>query len=42
VRQGPRRWSVRIAFPHEVVTAAESRAVLIEMLRQAQGSPGLP
>lgn len=42
VRQGPRRWSVRIAFPREVVTAAESRAVLIEMLRQAQGSAGLP
>ena len=32
----------RIAFPREVTTAAESRTVLIEMLRQAQGSPGLP
>jgi putative heme iron utilization protein len=42
VRQGSRRWSVRIAFPREVITAAESRAVLIEMLRHAQGTPRLP
>jgi hypothetical protein len=39
LRQGRRRWSVRIAFPREVITAAESRAVLIEMLRQAGGPP---
>src|SRR5262245_51225127 len=38
VRQGPRRWSVRIAFPREVTTATDSRTVLIEMLRQAQGA----
>jgi putative heme iron utilization protein len=38
--QGPRRWSARIAFPREVTTAAESRAVLIEMLQQARA--GLP
>lgn len=37
LRQARRRWSVRIAFPREVTTAAESRAVLIEMLRQARG-----
>ena len=42
LRQGARRWSVRIAFPREVTTAAESRAVLIEMLRQAAGAPWLP
>jgi hypothetical protein len=39
LRQGRRRWSVRIAFPREVTTAAESRTVLIEMLRQAGGPP---
>lgn len=42
LRQGPRRWSVRIAFPREVTTAAESRAVLIEMLRQVEGARELP
>jgi hypothetical protein len=31
-----RRHSVRIAFPREVTTAAESRAVLIEMLKRAR------
>lgn len=35
--QGERRWSVRIGFPREVRTAEESRAVLIEMLKQARG-----
>ncbi len=39
LRQGQRRWSVRIAFPREVRTAEESRAVLIEMLEQARGGP---
>ena len=38
VTQGDRRHSVRIAFPREVTTAAESRVVLIEMLRQARGA----
>ena len=38
LRLGPRRWSARVAFPREVTTAAEARAVLIEMLRQARGS----
>jgi len=37
LRQGQRLSSVRIAFPHEVTTAAESRTVLIDMLRQARG-----
>lgn len=37
LRQGERRWSVRIAFPREVRTAADSRQVLIEMLRRARG-----
>jgi putative heme iron utilization protein len=37
LRHGPRRWSVRLPFPREVTTAGEARAVLIEMLRQAQG-----
>jgi len=38
LRQGGRRWSVRIPFPREVMTTGESRAVLIEMLKQARGS----
>lgn len=38
LRQGQRRWSVRIPFPREVTSAGESRAVLIEMLRQARGA----
>jgi putative heme iron utilization protein len=38
LRQGPRLSSVRIAFPREVTTAAQSREVLIEMLRVAKGS----
>jgi putative heme iron utilization protein len=37
VTEGARRHSVRIAFPREVTTAAESRTVLIEMLRRARG-----
>src|SRR5262249_39835829 len=36
VRQGERRGSTRIAFPREVTPAAESRSVLIEMLRKAR------
>lgn len=41
LRSGERRHSARIAFPREVRTAAESRAVLIAMLRDARaaGSP---
>jgi len=38
VRRGDRLSSVRIAFPREVTSAAQSREVLIQMLRQA--SPG--
>ena len=38
LRQGQRVSSVRIAFPREVTTAAESRTVLIDMLRQARGA----
>ena len=34
--QGDRRWSVRVAFPREVTSAAESRDVLIEMLKRAR------
>jgi putative heme iron utilization protein len=34
-----RRHGVRVAFPREVTTAADSRAVLIEMLRRARGEP---
>jgi putative heme iron utilization protein len=37
VTEGERRHSVRIAFPREVTTAADSRTVLIEMLRRARG-----
>jgi heme iron utilization protein len=37
LRSAERRWSTRIAFPREVTTAADSRAVLIEMARQARG-----
>lgn len=38
LRQGPRRWSARVAFPREVTTAADARAVLIEMLREARSA----
>ncbi|MBI2561023.1 MAG: DUF2470 domain-containing protein [candidate division NC10 bacterium] len=38
LRQAARLSSVRIAFPREVTTAAESREVLIEMLRTARGT----
>jgi putative heme iron utilization protein len=37
LRNGQRRWSARVAFPREVTTAADSRAVLVEMARQARG-----
>jgi heme oxygenase (biliverdin-IX-beta and delta-forming) len=37
LRQGDRVSSVRIGFPREVTTAAQSREVLIEMLRQTRG-----
>jgi putative heme iron utilization protein len=37
LKHGERRWSARIAFPREVTTAADSRAVLIEMARAARG-----
>jgi len=40
VTHAGRRHSVRIAFPHEVTTAADSRTVLIEMLRRARGEAG--
>jgi putative heme iron utilization protein len=36
LRHGERRWSTRVAFPREVTTAADSRAVLIEMARAAR------
>ena len=35
-RGGRRRASVRIAFPREVTTAADARAALIELLREAR------
>ena len=38
LRQGERLHSVRIPFPREVTTAAQSREVLIEMLRTASGT----
>ena len=38
LKSGERRWSIRIAFPREVTTAAESRAALVEMARQARQS----
>ncbi|HMH51342.1 MAG TPA: DUF2470 domain-containing protein [Candidatus Acidoferrum sp.] len=37
LKNGERRWSTRIAFPREVTTAGDSRAVLIEMARAARG-----
>lgn len=37
LKNAERRWSTRIAFPREVTTAADSRAVLIDMARQARG-----
>jgi putative heme iron utilization protein len=40
VRSGDRLHGVRIAFPREVRTAADSRTVLIEMLRQARARGG--
>src|SRR6266542_1149729 len=36
LRNAERRWSTRIAFPREVTTAAESRAVLVEMARRTR------
>ncbi len=39
LRSGDRLHAVRIAFPHEVRSAADSRAVLIEMLAQARSRP---
>lgn len=36
LRQGDRLHAVRIGFPREVTSAAQSREVLIEMLRQAR------
>jgi putative heme iron utilization protein len=38
LRRGERRWSARVAFPREVTTAADSRAVLVEMARQARSA----
>jgi len=38
LRSGERLHAVRIAFPREVRSAGESRAVLIEMLGQARGT----
>jgi heme iron utilization protein len=40
LRRGERLSSVRIAFPREVTTAAQSREVLIAMLREARASGG--
>src|SRR5437762_3355741 len=40
VTHGGRRHSVRIAFPREVTTANDSRAVLIEMLQRARARSG--
>jgi len=42
LRQGERLSSVRIGFPREVTTSAQSREVLIEMLRQASRGPTAP
>src|SRR5256885_2231726 len=38
LRQGERLHAVRLASPRPLATAAESRAVLIEMLQQARGT----
>jgi hypothetical protein len=38
LRSGDRLHAVRIAFPHEIRSAAESRTVLIEMLAQARSA----
>ena len=38
IRSGERLHGVRIAFPREVTTAAESRSVLIEMLAQVRAA----
>lgn len=40
LRSGERLHSVRIAFPHEVRSAAAARVVLIEMLRDARAKLG--
>jgi heme iron utilization protein len=42
LREAERLSSVRIAFPREVVTATQSREVLIEMLREATAAPAAP
>jgi len=36
LRSGDRRWAARIAFPREIASAEDSRAVLIDMVRQAR------
>ena len=38
LKGGGRFWTARIPFPREVRTAEDSRAVLIEMLRNARGA----
>src|SRR5262245_40166654 len=41
LRKADQRWSARVAFPRAVTSAAESRAVLIEMVDAARaGEPG--
>ena len=40
ITHGDRRHAVRIAFPREVTTANDSRAVLIEMLQHARAKAG--
>jgi putative heme iron utilization protein len=42
LRQGERLAAVRIAFPREVASAAESRTVLIDMLREARATLSTP
>jgi len=36
LQRANRAWSVRVAFPHEVTTPADTRDVLIAMLRRAR------
>jgi heme oxygenase (biliverdin-IX-beta and delta-forming) len=38
LKDAERRWSIRVAFPREVTTAADSRVVLIEMARAARAA----
>jgi hypothetical protein len=42
LRSGERLHAARIAFPREITSAGDTRAVLIEMLQHARGGASAP